>query len=322
MRLPVGRPFGSLVLAAALLAAGALRVPAHEQPAIGAQPAPAAPLPLVVRQVARSVQPGEVVRIDLTAAAPLAEVTARAFDREIPVFRVGEGAYRALVGIDLLTKAGEHLVTLEARDERGRRLQQPHGLIVAPKSFGTRTLKVDPRFVTPPASARARIERDRARVAAAYAAGRAEPWFEGPFISPLAETVRVSSFGVRSVFNGVPRDPHGGADLASPTGTRVRAVAAGTVVLAGDLYFAGTCVMLDHGAGVFSTFAHLSRIDVAEGARVARGDQLGAVGATGRVTGPHLHWAVRVGGARVDPFSLLSVTAESGAPTPASGSQP
>jgi murein DD-endopeptidase MepM/ murein hydrolase activator NlpD len=291
------------------------------QPAPGGAGRPAGGTLFAVTQVARSVQPGELVLLDLEPRVPVTSVTVRAFDRDVPAFRLEDGRHRALVGIDLLVPAGEHAVSLEALDAEGRRSRQVHRLTVLPKTFGTRTLKVDPRFVTPPASARARIERERARVAAAYASGRAEPYFDGPFVSPLAETVPVSSFGVRSVFNGVPRDPHGGADLASPAGTPVRAVQAGRVALAGDLYFSGNVVILDHGAGVFSLFAHLSRIDVAEGALLARGDRLGAVGATGRVTGPHLHWAVRASGARVDPFSLLSVT-ESRARTDTPRNQP
>jgi len=308
-------PFAVAALLTAIAAAAALVVPVQATPPGAARPD--TPRPLAVSQVARSVQPGEVVRLDIESPVSITGVAVRAFDRNIPVFRLEEGRHRALVGIDLLVPPGDHAVTIEVRDAQGRRATQVHRLTVLAKSFGTRTLKVDPRFVTPPASARARIERERARVAATYASGREAPYFDGPFVSPLTESVRVSSFGVRSVFNGVPRDPHGGADLASPTGTPVRAVQAGRVALAGDLYFSGNVVILDHGAGVFSLFAHLSRIDVEEGARVARGDRLGAVGATGRVTGPHLHWAVRVSGARVDPFSLLSVTDSSTQAAPA-----
>jgi murein DD-endopeptidase MepM/ murein hydrolase activator NlpD len=109
------------------------------------------------------------------------------------------------------------------------------------------------------------------------------------------------------VFNGEARSPHGGTDFLSPAGTPVRAPNAGRVVAARELYFAGQTVMIDHGAGVFSQLAHLSRIDVQEGESVRPGQVVGQVGATGRVTGAHLHWAVRVAGARVDGLSLLAL---------------
>jgi murein DD-endopeptidase MepM/ murein hydrolase activator NlpD len=108
----------------------------------------------------------------------------------------------------------------------------------------------------------------------------------------------------------VPRSPHSGADFVSPEGTPIRAPNAGTIVLARDLYFSGNTVVIDHGLGLFSLVAHLSAMEVKEGETVDAGAIVGRVGATGRVTGPHLHWAVRANGARVDPLSLLAVLGE------------
>jgi murein DD-endopeptidase MepM/ murein hydrolase activator NlpD len=116
-----------------------------------------------------------------------------------------------------------------------------------------------------------------------------------------------SAFGTRSIFNGKPRNAHGGADFLSPGGTPIRAPNAGRIAVARDLYFSGNTVIIDHGLGLFSMLAHMSAIDVREGDVVKAGQVLGRVGATGRVTGPHLHWAVRAGGARVDPLSLLAL---------------
>ena len=116
-----------------------------------------------------------------------------------------------------------------------------------------------------------------------------------------------SAFGTRSIYNGQPRSAHGGADFPSPAGTPIHAPNAGRVVLAANLYYTGNTVVIDHGLGLYSLFAHLSRIDVAEGASVDRGFVVGLVGATGRVTGPHLHWTVRAGGARVDPMAVIAI---------------
>jgi len=132
--------------------------------------------------------------------------------------------------------------------------------------------------------------------------------WEGAFRAPVPDAAN-SSFGTRSIYNGQSRSPHGGTDFLSPSGRLIKAPNAGRVVLAGSLYFTGGTVVLDHGAGVLSLFAHLSTIDVHEGDVVKTDDVIGAVGATGRVTGPHLHWAVRLAGARVDPLSLLAATA-------------
>jgi len=123
-----------------------------------------------------------------------------------------------------------------------------------------------------------------------------------------------SVFGTRSIYNGEPRSPHSGADFQGAPGTPVKAPNSGRVVLAGDLYFTGNTVVIDHGAGLFSLFAHLRAINVHEGDSVTTGAVLGELGATGRVTGPHLHWAVRITGARVDPLSLLALLGDSSKP--------
>jgi murein DD-endopeptidase MepM/ murein hydrolase activator NlpD len=166
--------------------------------------------------------------------------------------------------------------------------------------------------VNPPKRAVPRIEREAKELNAIFANSiGVRLWAEGA-VRPV-EGVAVSGFGVQSVLNGQARGPHNGLDLAAVTGTPVYAPTPGLVVAARAFYYSGNTVILDHGQGLFSTMAHLSAIDVAEGQRVARGALLGKVGATGRVTGPHLHWAVRLHGARVDPLSLLDALAPASA---------
>jgi murein DD-endopeptidase MepM/ murein hydrolase activator NlpD len=160
-------------------------------------------------------------------------------------------------------------------------------------------------MVTPPPETLERIGREREKVRAARRHDTAEPWFAGGFIWPA--TGRISGvFGSRRILNGEPRAPHLGVDVARPTGTPVLAAAPGIVRLAeGDLYFQGGTIILDHGHGVSSSYLHLSRIDVREGARVAQGEVIGAIGATGRVTGPHLHFEIGWLGTPVDPQTAL-----------------
>ena len=152
----------------------------------------------------------------------------------------------------------------------------------------------------------ARIRSEAQFMTAVYEHSAPEPDWANGLRRPVAESAN-SSFGTRSVFNGEPRSPHAGTDFLSPAGTPIAAPAAGRIVGARELFFTGNTVIIDHGLGVFSMLAHLSRIDVHEGDAVQAGDILGLVGATGRVTGPHLHWAVRLNGTRVDPLSLLAV---------------
>jgi murein DD-endopeptidase MepM/ murein hydrolase activator NlpD len=250
------------------------------------------------------VRPGDVVVLTIETSTPSAPVRVRAFNRALLPFAVDAKRWRVLIGIDLDTRVGSHEVTIEA-GESPELERVVHRLVVTPRQFRTRTLTVDEAFVNPPAAALDRIARETAELNALWAASTAEKLWKGPFLRPVPDPAN-SAFGTRSILNGQPRSPHSGADFNSPTGTPIKSPNAGRVVLAGDRYFTGNTVMIDHGLTLFSLFAHLSEMDVHEGDTVASGQVIGKVGATGRVTGPHLHWSVRLNGARVDPLSLLS----------------
>ena len=248
---------------------------------------------------ARALQPGELVVLAIAAPDSATAIHVRAFGHDVAAYRSDEGGWRALVGIDLDVKPGTYPVTVDAGSTRGSL-----DLAVLRRAFRTRTLTVDPAFVTPPASELERIEREARLLEDTWRASATERLWTGPFVRPVPQPAN-SAFGTRSVFNGQPRNAHGGADFLSPAGTPILAPNAGRILVARDLYFSGNTIVIDHGLGMFSTLAHLSAFDVHEGDRVAAGDRVGRVGATGRVTGPHLHWAVRAGGARVDPLSVL-----------------
>ena len=256
---------------------------------------------LTVTTRARAIRPGEVVVLTIDTRTKASSVRVRAFERDIEPFAVNARTWRALVGIDLSTEPGSHDVVVEAAPGDRRRVVPIH---VSARKFPTRTLKVDPAFVTPPPEARDRIERESAELEGLWAAPPTAREWAGRFVRPVPHAAN-SAFGTHSVFNGEPRSQHSGADFRSPAGTPVRAPNAGRVAIAGDRYFPGGTVVIDHGLGLLSLFAHLSSIEVRPGDRVTRGTVIGRVGATGRVTGPHLHWAVRLHGARVDPLSLL-----------------
>jgi murein DD-endopeptidase MepM/ murein hydrolase activator NlpD len=273
--------------------------------ALAACAVPPPPPALTVASRARGVHPGEVIILTITADAPLTAVRARAFDRALPPVRVGE-SWRVLVGIDLDVAPGSYVVSIEADSATGL-ATATHELPVTGKEFRTRKLTVDPDFVNPPASAAARIEEESTLINAIWAAPPTEPSTPDlVFKAPVPHRAN-SAFGTRSIFNGEPRGAHSGADFLSPTGTPVRAPAPGTIVLARDLYYSGGSVVIDHGLGLFSFFAHFSATTAKVGDVVNTGDIVGRVGATGRVTGPHLHWTARLNGARVDPLALLEL---------------
>jgi murein DD-endopeptidase MepM/ murein hydrolase activator NlpD len=260
-----------------------------------------APAPIQISAHSRSLQPGELVVLAIELQGAADRIRVRAFDRDIAAFRDGDRLWRALVGIDLDVKPGTYPVSVEAGAARAT-----YDLMVVSRVFRTRRLTVNEAFVTPPASEQERIDREAALLAGVWNAPNPERLWTGAFVRPVPQEAN-SAFGTRSIFNGKPCNAHGGADFLSPGGTPIHAPNAGRIAVARNLYFSGNTVIIDHGLGLFSMMAHLARIDVHEGDRVSTGQLLGLVGATGRVTGPHLHWAVRAGGARVDPLSLLAL---------------
>ena len=260
---------------------------------------------LTISSAPRQTEPGAVFLMEVTILEPPLRVVARAFGREVAFYPDANGKrWRGLIGVDLERRPGEYVLTVEAIREGASALTATHQLRVTDKQFPTRRVRVAARFVNPPASALERIERESEKLRAIFDNVTARRWHE-PFLKPVDDRP-TSNFGSRSVFNGQPRTPHAGIDFMSPEGTPVRSPNAGQIVLAEDLFFTGSTVIVDHGLGLYSLFAHLSRIDVEPGQTVEPQTLLGLVGATGRASGPHLHWAVRLSGARVDPLSLIA----------------
>jgi murein DD-endopeptidase MepM/ murein hydrolase activator NlpD len=260
--------------------------------------------PLTLTATARALQPGELVVLTISTTATEENVHVRAFGHDVRPYRIDPHEWQALIGIDLDVAPGRYAVTADAGPV-SRKAHATYELVVRARKFPTRNLTVNEAFVNPPASVTDRIASEAKELKQIWNSATAERLWTEPFVRPVPESAN-SAFGSRSVFNGQPRSPHGGADFLSPAGTPVKAPNAGRILIARDLYFTGNTVVIDHGLGLFSMLAHLSAIDVQQGDLVKAGAIVGRVGATGRVTGPHLHWAVRVTGARVDPLSLLA----------------
>ena len=253
--------------------------------------------------VGSSMSQGDVQRVVVEGAGADAKVSVLAFGLPVHLGLTSKGAWEGLVGVDLAQKPGNYQLAVAVTQPDGSALTAQSTLTVTARRFPTRRLKVNSRFVEPSPADAARMAADSKRLAEVFAFLSNRRW-QGPFKPPVSGP-STSNFGSRSVFNGQPRAPHAGVDYAGDVGTPIVAPNAGRVILAEDLFLTGNTVVVDHGLGLYSLFAHLSQMDVHVGDELSTGSPVGLVGKTGRVTGPHLHWSVRLGAARVDPTSLL-----------------
>jgi len=209
----------------------------------------------------------------------------------------------ALAGVDVETPPGTTIAKISAETGEGE-LDLSQTIEIHPAHYRTGSLTVSPKFVEPGPDEQKVIAADAEIKAKVFATSAAEPLWHGSFRAPVLAKP-TDSFGTRRMFNGKLASIHKGMDFHAAKGTVVRASNSGVVVLARPLYYEGNCVIIDHGLGLYTLSMHFSRIEVHEGQRVMAGDKLGLSGATGRVTGPHLHWAVRWENAYLDPGKLL-----------------
>ena len=225
----------------------------------------------------------------------------RVGDRPALVVREADG-WQAIVGIPL-----EHEVEspFEITIRRAGRPGESRTVTLQAADYRVHRLNVDRKYVDPGQEALDRIFRERDIIDAALANWREQRIEDVSLAVPVPGT-RSSSFGSQRIFNDQPRSPHKGMDIAAAAGTPISAPMTGVVSTTGDFYFNGNTVIVDHGQGLITLFCHLSEIDVEEGQAVAAGELLGKVGATGRVTGPHLHFATYLNGTAVDPALLLA----------------
>ncbi|MEQ1773311.1 MAG: peptidoglycan DD-metalloendopeptidase family protein [Burkholderiales bacterium] len=248
-----------------------------------------------------SPHPGGVAVVKIAEAD--AQVSAVLFNgKRVLALRQAAGWF-ALVGLPLDTQPGKQTLQIKAGDGAPG-LAYDATFDVKAKNYPTQHLKISSRFIQPTAEDLKRIEREQLTIE------RAKNYWSGEtpanFRLDIPATGRLSArFGLRRVLNGQEGSPHAGLDVAVGTGTPLRAAAAGRVIATGDYFYSGKSVFVDHGQGFITLYIHMSRIDVKENDGVERGTALGLSGATGRVTGPHLHWAVLLNGVYVDPALFL-----------------
>ncbi len=247
---------------------------------------------------------GEVTLVPYQAETAT-EIRGRFYGRPIEFFSGAlPGTWLALLGADLDDPPGPADLIVELGDRIVRLSVE-----VKAVDFGTQALTLPTRMVDLDAKTLARVNAEQARVSSVLAQTSPQRLWRGPFLLPTEGQI-AGSFGMRRLLNGQPRNPHSGEDIVAPKGTPILAAQDGIVRLADDHFFSGKSIILDHGSGLFTLYFHLNESVVREGARVKRGEIIGKVGASGRVTGSHLHWGAVLAGARVNPLGLLSLPPE------------
>lgn len=238
--------------------------------------------------------PGGIAIVPLKASG---ESAPKAFYQKRPVAVIQHNnAWYAAVGLGLSTQTGDHHVVSQG---------QRYPFTVQPKDYPEQHIELKTRkHIDLSAEDLARHRKEKKQAMAVFEAFDDQPITDISFIKPVVGPYS-SPFGLKRFFNGEPRNPHSGLDIAAPTGTNIQAPAAGKVVLTGNFFFNGKVVYIDHGQGIVSMFCHMSEIGVKTGQVLKQGESVGKVGATGRATGPHLHWSVSLNNARIDPMLLM-----------------
>ncbi len=258
-----------------------------------AQAMAASPLPI------SSLVPGgvAVVTLDIDPA-----ITPRAhYNKRRIMLLKNSDKWHAIVGIPLSARRGQHQIRVS---NPGKKIFNVY-FTVGKKDYRTQRLTIkNKRKVDPTKKDLERIWAEKKRIVAALKFWREQAEIDLT-LAPPVDGKMSSSFGLRRIFNGKPRKPHSGMDIAAPEGTPIHAPAAGTVIELGDYFFNGKTVFLDHGQGLVTMYGHMSSIGVNKGQQLKRGELIGKVGMTGRVTGPHLHWGISLNNARVDPSLFI-----------------
>jgi hypothetical protein len=253
-----------------------------------------------------------LIRVPVELSPSAAEIQGRFMGRIVPLFREiganGEGGYIGLLGIDMQDVPGVHEFVVET-GSGGIPRRVAISVQVLKESFPVQHLSLPKNMVDLDDATLSRVKAEQEQVQAVFASAPSVRAWQAGFIEPVHGGV-AKAFGRVRMINGQLRSPHNGEDITAEAGTAVLATNDGVARLIVDHYFSGKGVFLDHGLGLYSMYFHLSEILVREGQRVSRGQVIGKVGASGRTTGPHLHWGIRLNGARVNPYSLIRLPLE------------
>lgn len=260
---------------------------------------------------------GSLLLLEVRSHVPISDLSGEWNGRAVPFWEVSGGQaaprvrnvhlWNALLGVDLEKPPGTYSAIVQVQTDGGKPATCSIPIFVRKGKFATESLHVEKEFVEPDPEQIKRANEERDRLRAIFDQVNPMKLWTGDFRVPLDGVTTGGNFGKRRILNGQPGSPHSGVDFSALTGTPVYAAQSGRVVLAQELFFSGNTVVVDHGLGIYTFYGHLSEIDVKLGDNVESGQLLGKVGATGRVTGPHLHWGLTVERARVNPLQLVKL---------------
>jgi murein DD-endopeptidase MepM/ murein hydrolase activator NlpD len=252
---------------------------------------------------------GSLLLVEVKSERQLTDLRADWDGRSVPFWQEAgaEPVWKGLVGVDLEKAVGEYELKATGQTASGEKVFCSAKLEVKEGKFATERLTVGKQFVEPSPEQIKRANEERQILREIFDRVTPARLWDGKFRIPLDGVTTASNFGKRRILNGNPGSPHSGADFPAPTGTPVHAAQRGRVVLAEELFFSGNTVVLDHGLGIYTFYGHLSEIGVKVGDTLDAGAVLGKVGATGRVTGPHLHWGLTIERARVNPLQIVKL---------------
>ncbi len=232
-------------------------------------------------------------------------MSGRFLQRMIPFFPNTNTSFAAMVGIDMEDPPGLQEFHVTVQTASGTK-DFSYSILVMEEEYPVQHLSLPKEKVDLDPTTLKRVQQEQKEMTEAFRHVSNQPLWDGPFLEPVNGKI-TGVFGSRRIINGQPRRPHSGEDIAAPRGTPVQAINKGHVVKTVNHFFSGKGVILDHGVGLFSMYFHLSEINVQSGQAIQKGEALGKVGATGRATGPHLHWGVRLNGSRINPYALTTL---------------
>ena len=284
---------------------------------------------VILKLSAPSSSQGSLLLLEVRSRKPLAEITAEWNSKNVPFWEIhGAGTdsskisvtdlREAILGVDLEKAPGTYPLLVHVQVAGGKPEACTLQIPVHAGKFATEKLQVGKEFIEPSPEQIQRANEERDKLRAIFDQVTPEKLWDGDFRVPLDGVTSGGNFGKRRVLNGQPGSPHSGVDFPALTGTPVHAAQSGRVALAQELFFPGNTVVVDHGLGIYTFYGHLSEIEVKAGDELQFGQVLGKVGATGRVTGPHLHWGLTVERARVNPLHLVKLLGT----TPESATKP
>ena len=247
------------------------------------------------------ISPGDIVTVAVKNTAGPVEGT---FRGKQVYFNPTKKIFKAVIGVDLNEEPGRYPLEVKIN---GKKLLTD--IRIVKKKYPVQRLTLPEGMVVLSPENEARAEREQQKIAAIWPVDSLRIW-SGNFIDPLPGKRVGTPFGVRRIINNIPKSSHSGVDITADEGEPVLAPNDGVVVLVEDQFYSGHSVVLDHGQGIYTMFFHLSKINVRYGQAVMKGDTIALVGATGRATGAHLHWGVRMQGAKVDPLELIKLKLE------------